>query len=96
MPRPRNEVGHLLPPPHKRLDMTPFYVAAIPALDADPRSPALPFDRKRVLVDKAVDHVIDGDKPPAWVWVIDKDRPDNRFLGDMWRIAVKACQGVRR
>jgi hypothetical protein len=96
MARPRNpETQHLSPPPHRRLDMTPFYTAAIFAMDADPRSPALPFERKRAMVDKAVDHVIDGDSPPAWVWKKDPERPDNHFLPDMWRTAVKACNGVK-
>jgi|SRR5215213_13380 len=93
--RPRDDDGNLLRPPHLRLDMQPFHEAALFAMDADPRSPALPIKRKLAMIDKAVDHVVDGDAAPKWVWAKDKDRPENRFLSELWGIAVKACRRVK-
>jgi hypothetical protein len=93
--RPKNEWGFALPMAHRRLDMAPFHEAALFAIDADPRSPALPYKRKIALIDKAVDHVIDGDKPPGWVFATDDMRPENRFLRDLWQIAVNECARVR-
>lgn len=95
--RPRDpETLALLPPPHKRVNMIPFQEAALFAMSADRRSPALPVVRKLSMIDKAVDHVIDGDKCPAWVWKADDMRPDNKFLPDLWAIAVAACDRVKR
>lgn len=96
MSRPRDPVTHyLLPPPHKRLDMAPFQEAALFAMAADPRASALPVTRKLAMIDKAVDHIIDGDKPPAWVWKADDYRPENHFLRDLWGIATGACAAVK-
>jgi hypothetical protein len=62
----------------------------------DPRAPALPILRKLSMIDKAVDHIIDGDKPPWWVFKTDDLRPDNHFLRDLWGVAVKACEQVNQ
>lgn len=94
--RPRDENGLPLRPAHLRQDMTRFYEAALFALSADSRACALPLHRKIALIDKAADHVIDGDKPPAWVWKKDDDRPNEHFLSDLWRIAVRECLCVHR
>ena len=93
--RPRDPVTlKLLPPPCKRYDVRPFHEKALPAIDADPRSPALPIRRKLELIDRAINAVIDGDKPPAWVLKGDAARVDNHFMLDIWKVAVKACQEV--
>lgn len=94
--RPRDEQGLPLPPAHKRLDMQPFRKAALFALAADPRACALPFARKISLIDRAANHVIDGDRAPAWVWAKDDSRPDNHFLPELWRIAVRECSRVHK
>ena len=97
--RPRDPDTHdLLPPPHKRLgiEVGRYHEAALFAMEADPRSPALPVKRKLMMIDRAVDHVIDGDKPPEWVFRSDDTRPDNHFLRDLWRLAVAACARVKR
>src|SRR4051812_16516413 len=95
MPRPRDENGVTLPMAHKRLNMTPYHQAALFAMERDGRASALPFNRKIAMIDKAVDHVIDGEKAPAWVYAMDTDRPDNRFLHDMWRIATREVGRVK-
>lgn len=95
--RPRDPLtNNLLPPPHLRLDMAPFQTAALFAMADDPRAVALPVKRKLVMIDKAVDHVVDGDAPPGWVFKADEKRPDNHFLRDLWRVAVKECARVKR
>jgi hypothetical protein len=96
MGRPRDPETHaLLPPPHRRVDMMPYQQAALFKLAEDPRSCALPVKRKLALIDRAVDHVIDGDKPPAWVWKKDNARPGNTFLRDLWEVAVRECRKVK-
>jgi hypothetical protein len=93
--RPRDPVTlKLLPPPCKRYDVRPFHEAALPAIDADPRSPALPIRRKLEMIDRAINTVIDGDKPPAWIQEGDRHRADNHFLKDIWAVAVARCQEV--
>ena len=97
MPRKRDPVtGKMQRPPHERFDMTPFHAAALPVICADPRSPALPLKRKLVLIDRAVDHVIDGDKPPWWVFADDCMRPENRFLRDLWTAILPKVKKVWR
>lgn len=95
MPRPKDENGVLLPQAHKRLKMAPFHEAALFAMDEDPRSPALPIARKLVMIDKAVDHVIDGEKRPNWI-APTADRPNDPFLFDLWNIAVREVQKIKR
>jgi hypothetical protein len=95
--RPRDPVTlKLMPPPCRRYDPVPFYKVALPVLDADPRSPALPVRRKLELIQRAMNTVIDGDKPPIWVQRTDSSRPDNRFIQDMWAAAIQACRRVER
>jgi hypothetical protein len=93
--RPKNEFGITLPVAHKRLEVGAFHTAAIAEMNLDPRASALPLRRKMAMVDKAVDYVIDGEQPPAWVFVSD-ERTENHFLRDLWHTAVKACEQVRR
>lgn len=93
--RPRDHVTKkLLPPPCRRYDMAPFYAAALPAVVADPRAPALTLKRKLELIDRATNTVIDGDKPPIWVTRGDRSRVDNRFMRDLWDIAILQCRDV--
>lgn len=94
--RPKDEAGKVLPPAHKRLDMRPYHEAAYRALADDPRAVALPRLRRLTLIDRAVDHVIDGDKPPKWIEARDHDRPGNKFLLEIWQTAVVACRQVKR
>ena len=75
--------------------MRPFHKAALYAICADPRASALPVGRKLALIDRAVDHVVDGDKAPKWVWAKDVERPGNTFLYDLWVIAVRECRRVK-
>jgi hypothetical protein len=93
--RPRDPVTlKPMPPPCQRFDMLPFHEAALPAINADPRSPALPAARKLQMIDRAVNHVIDGDKPPLWVMKKNWDRPEDHFMKDLWDIAVARCKAV--
>ena len=94
--RPKDDKGVVQPPAHKRLDPVRFHEAALIAMDEDPRSPALSMRRKLQLIDRAIDHVMDGDQPPTWIWKTDDSRPDERFLPDLWRLAVNACERVKR
>jgi hypothetical protein len=76
--------------------MVPYHEAGLFALDTDPRAPALSVKRKLQLIDRAVDHVIDGDKPPGWIWKKDDTRPDEHFFPDLWRLATRACERVKK
>ena len=97
MGRPRDPVTYrLLPPPCQRFDRRPFHEAALFAIDADPRSPALPIRRKLELIDRAMNTAIDGDKPPTWVMANDKGRPENHFMRELWAVAVARCKAVAR
>jgi hypothetical protein len=93
--RPRDPVtGKLLEPPCKRYERRPFHEIALPLIDADPRSPALPIRRKLEMIDRAMNTVIDGDRPPIWVQRTDPARLDNQFMRDLWGVAVSACRDV--
>ena len=95
--RPRDPVTQrLLAPPCQRFDRRPFHEAALPAMDADPRSPALTMNRKLEMIDRAMNTVIDGDKPPVWVTKTDAGRPENHFMRDLWNIAILRCKKVVR
>jgi hypothetical protein len=83
-----------MPPACLRYDRRPFQEAALPAMDADPRSPALPIRRKLEMIDRAMNTVIDGDSAPAWVLKDDSGRPENHFMRELWGIAVKRCNAV--
>lgn len=96
MPKPKDEHGVPLKAAHKRLDPVPYHEAALFAMDADTRSPALSMKRKLQIIDRAMDHVIDGAVAPAWIWKPNSDRMVDRFLPDMWRIAVNACDRVKK
>jgi hypothetical protein len=97
MPRKRDPVtGKIERPPHERVDMRPYCEAAIPAMCRDPRSCALPLKRKIVIVERVVDHLIDHDKPPWWVFADDCMRPENKFLRDLWTVALAECKKVKR
>jgi hypothetical protein len=93
--RPRGEDGLLLPMAHKRVNMAPYQEAALFALAEDPRACALTVTRKLAIIDKAVGHVLDGDKTPKWAYGRDSSRPGDTFMLDMWTIAVRACRQVK-
>jgi hypothetical protein len=93
--RPRDEDGNLLPMAHRRVNMIPFQKAALDALAEDPRSCSLPVARKLLIIDMAVDHVVDGFKVPKFVFAKDPYRPQNHYMQDIWRITVRACQQVK-
>jgi hypothetical protein len=93
--RPRDPVTNaLMPPAHKRLNMAPFQEAALFRMAEDGRACALPVVRKLAMIDKAVDHVIDGDKPPKWIWETTEMRPKDKLLSDLWQVAVRECKRV--
>jgi hypothetical protein len=93
--RPRDPVTkQLLPPPCRRYDMAPFYAAALEAISADPRAPALTTRRKLELIDRAVNVLIDGDKIPDFVARTDATRPENHFMRDVFDIALTRCQPI--
>lgn len=88
--RAKDEDGKLLPPPHQRLAAA--HIAeqrAVFAISADARGAHLTLMRKLTLFRKAIDHVVDCDNPPKWVFAKDKDDPDNHALADLWRVAVR-------
>lgn len=99
MPRPKDEDGLPLKPPHLRLplrDLSKMQEAALYAMAADTRGPALEVKRKLAMIDKAIDHVIDGDAAPKWIYAPDDDEPDNHFLVDLWGLAVVAVRVAYR
>ena len=88
--RAKDETGRLLPPPHKRLPEAAIAErAAVFAISRDARCAHLPLLRKLALVRKAIDHVVDGDAAPAWVFAKDRADPDNHMLSELWRVAVR-------
>jgi hypothetical protein len=87
-------VGPAPPPPCKRFDCTEYYKVALPAIDADPRSCALPLARKLRLIDSAVNSVVDGYRVPAWIKAPDPEWPQNNFLPRLWDIAIEQCRRV--
>lgn len=95
--RPRDDDGNLLPPPHLRLPETPrLQQAALFALAEDPRACAIPVKRKLTLIDRAIDHVVDGDSEPGWIYgKTDAPPLDNTLLVDLWRRAVVVVREAR-
>jgi hypothetical protein len=97
MARPKDDKGVPLKAAHFRLNPVPFHEAGLYAMDKDPRTPCLSMRRKLQIIDRAIDHVMDGDKPPAWIWSADMaDRQGATFLPDVWKAAVRACERVKR
>ena len=96
MARPKDSNGIPMKAAHFRLNCIPFHEAGLYAMDKDPRTPCLSMKKKLMLIDRAIDHVMDGDKPPKWIWNPDPDRPKERFLAELWKQVVIACEGVKR
>ena len=93
--RAKDEGGRLLSPPHARLQQAPqLRQAGALALATDSRSAIWNSTRRLTVLNKVIDHVVDGDKIPSWVFKKDDDRPDNRCLVEVWRIAEKAVRAV--
>ncbi|MFN3352615.1 MAG: hypothetical protein ACK4Z5_03315 [Brevundimonas sp.] len=67
--RPRDEHGRTVRPPHQRMaDASRYEMAGVQALSADGRLAHLDFKTKLKMARKALDHVVDGDERPAWLW----------------------------
>lgn len=97
--RPKNEDGLPLPMPHVRLpaaDLTRLRSAGFLALAQDSRSAIWTTKRKIAILDKVIDHVIDGDAVPKWVYAKDPELPDNHALFELWSQAEKAIRAVWR
>jgi len=93
--RPKDDEGRLLPPPHERLAQAPqLRQAGALALATDSRSAIWNSARRAAVLNKVIDHVVDGDKIPSWVFKRDDDRPDNRCLIELWRLAEKAVRSA--
>jgi len=93
--RPKDDEGRLLPPPHARLEQAPqLRQAGALALATDSRSAIWNSARRAAVLNKVIDHVVDGDKIPSWVFKKDDDRPDNRCLIELWRLAEKAVRSA--
>lgn len=91
--RPKDEKGVAMPPPHLRLDEAPKLTeAALFALAGDSRAAALPTKRKLAMIEKAIDHVVDGYVVPKWIHAKDPAWAGNTFLVDLWRLAVEAIR----
>jgi hypothetical protein len=85
--------GDFMPPPHRRLGMAQTLIfAAVKAISDDGRLSFLPVNRRQRIAERAVDHVVDGDAPPASVFCADKDRPSNKALAEVWQAAVEAVR----
>lgn len=94
--RPKDEDGMPLPAPHERLAEAPkLREAGVFALASDGRSCSLSRDRRLALLNKAIDHVVDGDAIPKRIFEKDLDRPDNHFMLEMWNLAVGAIRAAR-
>ncbi|GEM_PF-2210588 len=93
--RARDDDGKALPPPHKRLaDAPALEWAGVRRIAEDGRSAHLPLMRRLRIVRKAIDHVVDGDTPPAWLFKKDPSSPSNTALADLWREAVEAVRAA--
>src|ERR1700761_2706199 len=94
MPKPKDASGVPLQCAHLRLEKEAPMLrqAAILAMAKDPRSCSLTTAKKVSIANKAIDHVIDGNSVPAFVFVKDLDRRDNRFVYDIWSLAVGAIR----
>lgn len=91
--RPKDEKGVAMPPPHLRLEQAPALTqVALFAMASDSRAVALPTKRKLAMIEKVIDHVVDGDAVPKWVHAKDPEWMGNTFLVDLWRIAVDAVR----
>lgn len=94
--RPKDEDGMPLPAPHERLAEAPaLRQAGAFALARDSRSAMWNSARRLSVLNKAIDHVVDGDAVPAWVFKKDPDRPDDHCLLDLWNLAVGAIRAAR-
>lgn len=93
--RPKDERGIPLPPPHDRLpEACELRQAGFLALAKDSRSAIWTTKRKVTVLNKAIDHVVDGDRVPAWIFKKDDWRPENRCLFDLWTAAVFAIRAA--
>ena len=68
MARPKDAAGKLLPPAHQRLKAGAIEEAIYFRLCEDRRACHLPYVRKMRIARKAIDHVIDGDKEPGFIF----------------------------
>lgn len=96
--RPKDENGLSLKSPSLRLGdrATMLRQAAILAMAKDPRSCCLTTERKVRIANKVINHVIDGDVIPKFVFAKDKDRPGNNFMFDLWRLAEDAVRSEHK
>lgn len=94
--RPKDDDGMPLKAPHERLAEAPLLrQAGAFALATDSRSAMWNSARRVAVLNKAIDHVVDGDAIPAWVHRPDPERPDNHCLLELWNIAVSAVRAAR-
>lgn len=69
MSRPKGDDGRALPAAHIRLPRAEAAIGEIyMALCQDGTCAHLEAIKKIRLAEKAIDHVVDGGKPPAWLW----------------------------
>ncbi len=91
------ETGKALPPAHIRLRGTaePWIGAAVLAVKDDARLCHLTLKRKITLAERALNHVVDGDKQPAWSSKTDRSLPGNHALTDAFRRMCRAIEAER-
>lgn len=60
----------------------------------DGRASFLPLARKLSIVNKVIDHIVDGNAVPKHIFRKDDERPDNHFLPELWKTAERAVRSV--
>lgn len=91
--RPKDEDGKLLPPPARRLEQAPALIATgLLAVSQDGRAIFMTTKRKIAFVERVLNHVVDGDKPPKAIFKKDDYAPNNHFLWELWKTAERAIR----
>lgn len=87
----KDEDGKAFPAPNARLKCAPMLrQAGAFALATDSRSAIWNATRRAAVLNKVIDHVVDGDAIPKWVFATDPDNRDSHCLVDLWRLDEKA------
>jgi hypothetical protein len=68
MSRPRIGLEKVAPPHRRLTDASRYEMAGVMALSGDGRLNHLELKTKLKIARKALDHLVDGDTPPAWLF----------------------------
>lgn len=93
MPKPHDDAGQVLPPAHKRLAQSAAIIQTIVFdMVTDARSAHLTLIRRQGLAQRAIDNIMDGARPPAWIFAQPSQGHATTILPDLWRRAVELAR----